>query len=114
MEKGSGGSRVWQTGLFISFFINIITLLATEFIPFALKIVTLENTHLKEEAVFYHRNQLIRSQHIISLLMLTSVLYHKGPIEISGLIAKKVTAQQFSLLLNMWLYEHHHKNSKYF
>lgn len=56
--------------------------------------------HLEEEAVFYYRDQLIRSQCIISLLMLNSVLYHKGSIEISGLIAK-VAAQQFALLLNM-------------
>lgn len=33
----------------------------------------------------------------MSLLMLSSALYHKGPIEISGLIAKKVTAQQFTV-----------------
>lgn len=74
----------------------------------------LENTSLKEVAVFYHHDQLIRSQYIMYLLMLSSASYHKGPIEISGLIAKKVTAQQFSLLLNMWLYKQPHKNSKYF
>lgn len=91
MEKGSGGSQVWQTGLFISFSINTITVLATEFIPFDFESRGPWEYHFKEEAVFYHCDQLIRRQHIISLLMLNSVLYHKGPIEISGLIAKKVT-----------------------
>lgn len=45
--------------------------------------------------------------------MLNSVLYLKGPFEISGLIADKVTAQQFSLLLNVLLYKQRYKNSNY-